>query len=204
MGGEGPPPCWNPSRGPIAAPSVYGSPTFGLACGNRNARTRTHVIEGGRWVAGFGPPPKGNKRRRNADTFATPNPGTVLTEGASAPELPTPKRWLKQTRDWWKTWADSSQAAHFTDTDWQRLLALLPLMDSYQRLTVFENATDTRKMRAALEILKEIRQNESLLGATHVDRLRGRMTSAGPKQDDSGNGGEIVDLSVYSGLVQEA
>ncbi|MGY1436698.1 phage terminase small subunit [Streptomyces reniochalinae] len=147
-------------------------------------------------MAGFGPPPKDNARRRNADTFGA-EPGAVPLDAAEAPQLPTPKRWLKLTREWWQTWADSSQSAHFTATDWQRLLALLPLVDSYHRLTVSANAEDTRKMRAALEIIKEIRQNESLLGATHVDRLRGRMTSTGPGKPADGPTAPVLDLSAY-------
>jgi hypothetical protein len=148
-------------------------------------------------VAGFGPPPKENRRRRNADSFgadvSAPPPDT-----AAAPPLPSPARWLKPTRTWWATWADSGQAAHFTATDWQRLLALLPLVDAYHRLTAPEHAEDTRKVRAALEILKEIRQNESLLGATHLDRLRGRMTSTAQTGDGPRRRGD--GLSAYKDM----
>ncbi|MGW3072726.1 phage terminase small subunit [Kitasatospora sp. NPDC001132] len=154
-------------------------------------------------MAGFGPPPKENRRRRNADTFAA-EPEAAPIDAATAPPLPTPKRWLKVTRDWWETWAASGQSAHFTATDWQRLLALLPLVDSYHRLTSSANAEDTRKMRAALEIMKEIRQNESGLGALHVDRLRGRMTSTAQTTKNDGPSAELYDLSAYSSLVKDA
>jgi hypothetical protein len=153
-------------------------------------------------MAGFGPPPKEHKRRRNADTFAAEADAPDIS-AVDAPALPTPKRWLKGTRDWWATWAESGQASHFTATDWQRLLALLPLVDSYNRLTVSANAEDTRKMRAALEIIKEVRQNESLLGATHVDRLRGRMTTTNPGKSTDGPTAAVLDLSAYKGMFAE-
>ncbi|WP_433224478.1 hypothetical protein [Microtetraspora malaysiensis] len=52
-------------------------------------------------------------------------------------------------------------------------------------------------MRAALELMKEIRQNESLLGATHVDRLRGRMTTTASSDAGDGAPGDVLDLTVY-------
>jgi hypothetical protein len=52
-------------------------------------------------------------------------------------------------------------------------------------------------MRAALEIIKEIRQNESLLGATHLDRLRGRMTSTAQTKPAEGPSAAVLDLSAY-------
>ncbi|MFK0294490.1 hypothetical protein ACIQU6_29035 [Streptomyces sp. NPDC090442] len=155
-------------------------------------------------MAGFGPPPKENKRRRNADTFGVESSDSSASRDAvPAPSIPTPKRWLKATREWWQTWAESGQAAHFAGTDWQRLLALLPLVDSYNRLTVAEHATDTRKMRAALEIMKEVRQNESLLGATHVDRLRGRMANTANTVKPADGAAEVLDLSAYKGMFSD-
>lgn len=64
-------------------------------------------------MAGFGPAPKPNKRRRNADTFAEP-PVAPPPDAAGAPDLPAPERWLQATRDWWATWATSGQSVHFT------------------------------------------------------------------------------------------
>ncbi|MFG2183084.1 hypothetical protein ACGFLS_30795 [Streptomyces abikoensis] len=155
-------------------------------------------------MAGFGPPPKENRRRRNADTFGIdPGETTASRDAVPAPPLPTPKRWLKATREWWQTWADGGQAAHFAPTDWQRLLALLPLVDSYHRLTVPAHAEDTRKVRAALEVMKEIRQNESLLGATHVDRLRGRMANTASPGAPSAEPAAVLDLSAYKGMFAE-
>ncbi|MER5886793.1 hypothetical protein ABT160_23465 [Streptomyces sp. NPDC001941] len=71
---------------------------------------------------------------------------------------------------------DSPQAAVFQVTDWQRLLALLPMVDGYNRL-MSKAGADPRALRAGKDVLGEIRQNESLLGATHTDRLRGRLTT---------------------------
>ncbi|MEU7177037.1 MULTISPECIES: hypothetical protein [Streptomyces] len=149
-------------------------------------------------MAGFGPPPNPNRRRRNADTFDVG--GAEAVGSVEAPALPTPRRWIKPTVAWWSTWAESGQAAHFAETDWQRLLALLPLVDSYYRLTASANAEDTRKVRAALEIIKEIRQNESLLGATHTDRLRGRMNTAQTGNVATGKAVQTLDLSAYADM----
>ncbi|MFJ9574339.1 phage terminase small subunit [Streptomyces bacillaris] len=127
-------------------------------------------------MAGMGPPPKEAKHGR------TPNLGSEVEpaglEGVPAPDLPNPKKWLTATRDWWWAWADSPQSVAFQATDWGRLVALLPLVDGYNRL-MSKAADDPRKLRAGKDVLSEIRQNESLLGATHLDRLRGRMPTGG-------------------------
>jgi len=66
------------------------------------------------------------------------------------------------TQIWWDTWANSEQAQYFSATDWLRLQMMAPLVEAYFR-------------RPGHNALAEIRQNESLLGATLVDRLRMRM-----------------------------
>jgi hypothetical protein len=63
---------------------------------------------------------------------------------------------------WWDTWVESDQAESFRTTDWQRLQMLAPLVEAYYR-------------RPGHNALAEIRQNESLLGATVTDRMRLRM-----------------------------
>jgi hypothetical protein len=140
-------------------------------------------------MAGMGPPPKEEKHGR------TPNLGTAAVDqvdeqGVPAPELPTPKKWLTATREWWHAWADSPQAGVFRATDWQRLVALLPMVDGYNRL-MSKAADDPRKLRAGKDVLSEIRQNESLLGATHVDRLRGRMATGGVSGPAAGVASEV-------------
>lgn len=111
-------------------------------------------------MPGMGPPPSENRRRTNADTFGGPQ--TVRADGRTrGPALKG--SWSKSTRDWYNTWRKSPQAALFTTTDWQRLVMLAPLVES------FFASPDVK-------LMTEIRQNETLLGATHMDRLRTRIT----------------------------
>lgn len=122
-------------------------------------------------MAGFGPPPNPRRRRRNADTYAAE---TVTVSGAAAsmaPKLPNASKYSRATRRWYETWCSSPQAQAFTPTDWQRLHMLAPLVEQY--------FAEPRK-----DLLAEIRLNEGLLGATHVDRLRARITIA-PKPDQA-------------------
>ena len=110
-------------------------------------------------MPGMGPPPSENRRRTNADTF-TPT-DTVTADGRTrGPALKG--AYSAQTKAWYATWRKSPQSLVFTATDWQRLAMLAPLVDLYFR-------------EPDVKLLTEIRQNESLLGATHVDRLRGRL-----------------------------
>jgi hypothetical protein len=113
-------------------------------------------------MPGMGPPPSEQRRRSNPDTFAEAQVTVQADTEVDAPELPNARRYLKATRDWYATWCRAPQAAAFTATDWQRLHMLAPIVDAFWR------KPDTRA-------LAEIRINESLLGATHLDRLRGRI-----------------------------
>lgn len=106
-----------------------------------------------------GPVPSENKRRRNADTFGGAQ--TVTNDGEiCGPALEG--EWSSHARAYWDTWRRSPQAKLFLDTDWMRLRLLLPLVESY--------LDSPHHMK-----LGEIRQNETLLGATHADRLRARI-----------------------------
>ncbi|MCX4687285.1 hypothetical protein OG401_23785 [Kitasatospora purpeofusca] len=145
-------------------------------------------------MAGFGPPPKINARRTNADTFSE-DAAEVAGLPTTAPELPNPKRWLKATRDWWEAWVSSPQSALFVATDWQRLTMLLPLVDGYNR---------EKDPLRAVKLMGEIRQNESALGATHLDRLRARIkVSDGSSQGPAGgvgSGADVIDLADYGAM----
>lgn len=66
------------------------------------------------------------------------------------------------TKKWWDTWEESEQAKYFGPTDWQRLQMLAVMVEQFY--------TDDRRNKAVL--MAEIRQNESLLGATIMDRMR--------------------------------
>lgn len=112
-------------------------------------------------MAGMGPAPSPNRRRANADTFAA-DKTTVQADGRTrGPALG--RGYRTETRAWYATWRKSAQARAFTPTDWQRLMMLAPLVDSYWR-------------EPDVKLLTEIRQNESLLGATPLDRLRARIS----------------------------
>jgi hypothetical protein len=132
-----------------------------------------------------GPAPKPTKRRRNADTFT---PDTVVRgEPTSAPELPGRDAYDPRTLAWWDTWTSAPQAHIFTVTDWQRLVMVAGLVERY-----FRSVSDKSVRSTTLtQILAEIRQNESLLGATHVDRLKGRIKV----ERDSGPAGPVGSVS---------
>jgi hypothetical protein len=78
------------------------------------------------------------------------------------PPRPDGDPWLKETVAWYERWCVSPQATRFTVTDWGRLHDLALVVDE------FYNNPDARSFG-------EIRQNESLLGATPLDRLRLRL-----------------------------
>jgi len=119
-----------------------------------------------------GPAPKPNRRRRNADTYAdvrTVVPaevdslhGPTLEDATGGLLADVDPVLAKLVENWWTTWRKSPLAEAFLDTDWSRLAMLAPLVASY-----FARPHYTK--------LAEIRQNESLLGATHVDRLKARI-----------------------------
>ena len=110
-------------------------------------------------MPGRGPVPAEKKRRRNVDTFAE---GAQHVTDDGVPRGPeADEDWSPLVRDWWETWRRSPQAQTFVGTDWQRLRMLAPLVESY--------------LTGDLKAMSEIRLNESLLGATHADRLRNRV-----------------------------
>lgn len=116
-----------------------------------------------------GPAPKdGDKRlgHRAADPVTSLGPAPK-----TAPALPSAADYSPETRRWYRVWAQSPQASQFTDTDWQRLHMLAPMVESY-----FENS-DPRTFG-------EIRINEAKLGATPEDRqrLRWKVAEEEPQQ----------------------
>ncbi|EFC79235.1 hypothetical protein [Parafrankia sp. EUN1f] len=148
-------------------------------------------------MAGQGPPPAERRRRRNADPHAS-QAVTVPADAppVQAPPLPYASRYKQATRVWYRTWCEAPQAAAFTVTDWQRLHMLAPIVDGYWR------AAEAADAKGCRDLLGEIRLSESLLGATHADRLRGRITierpkptSARPAVAGGGDSGEVTDLT---------
>lgn len=115
-------------------------------------------------MAKRGPTPKENPQRRND------GPARSLGD-APADVPPLVGDYSEQTLDWYETWATSPQASQFTGTDWQRLRMLAPLVEAY-----FTNPTK--------DLMAEIRQNESKLGATAEDRQRLRWKVEQPSPDE--------------------
>lgn len=121
-----------------------------------------------------GPAPNPNRRRRNADTYADVQ--TRIVAGRSRLNGPTWREASASVIDlrhydegvaelverWWTRWRRSPLAEAFLETDWERLMMVAPLVANYYAHPHFAK-------------LAEIRQNESLLGATVVDRLKARI-----------------------------
>lgn len=144
---------------------------------------------GGDPVAGRGPAPKENAVRRNLVDLShlegddnVPDKLTKLFKRDS---------YSVATTRWWDTWVESDQAKSFKTTDWQRLQMLAPLIEAYYR-------------RPGHNALAEIRQNESLLGATVTDRMRLRMNKANdqPKGSDKPDRlpESVADFELYKAL----
>lgn len=123
-------------------------------------------------MAGTGPRPNPNRRRRNADTYADVQTrvkptssklaGPTLAKATAGQSVLWTPDLVYLVDAWWSTWRRSPLAEAFLETDWQRLTMLVPLVKSY-----YDKPHYTK--------LAEIRQNESLLGATVVDRLKARI-----------------------------
>jgi hypothetical protein len=108
-------------------------------------------------MAGRGPAPK-VERSRARDT----KPMVSLAPPADSPALPSrpdEEEWLPERLSWYEAWRTSPQASQFTATEWQRLYHIALLVDEFHD-------------KPQTQLLSEIRLNETLLGATPLDRLR--------------------------------
>jgi hypothetical protein len=124
-------------------------------------------------MAGRGPAPKERALRRKGESAATE---VLPAEGYSGkvPKLPAAYsvtdghnevevRFLEVTREWYARWSRSPMATRFTDPDWDRLrFVIAPLFDRFLR-------------SSSKELAGEIRLQETLLGATVMDRQRMRV-----------------------------
>ena len=115
-------------------------------------------------MAKRGPTPKENPQRRND------GPARTIGGKVVAPELPGAAYYSERTLVWYATWCSAPQASQFGPTDWQRLHMLAPLVEAY-----FANPTK--------DLMAEIRQNESKLGATAEDRQRLRWKFEAPPDE---------------------
>lgn len=113
-----------------------------------------------------GRPPSENPRRRNEIPTEHLHPEKEVDSRLK--KLRNRSQYSAMTQLWWDVWVASPQSEHFEETDWMRLQMLAPLVEAYFR-------------KPGHYSLAEIRQNESLLGGTVMDRMRLRM---GKKEDD--------------------
>lgn len=120
-------------------------------------------------MGGMGPPPSANSRRRNKVYTEHLNPSGDIDVRST--KLRNRSSYCAFTQYWFDVWASSPQSEAFEETDWLRLQMIAPLVE---RLMTNPNA-------ASQLLLAEIRQNESLLGGTVMDRMRLRM---GKKDED--------------------
>ncbi|WP_443047853.1 phage terminase small subunit [Streptomyces sp. H39-S7] len=126
-------------------------------------------------MAGRGAPPKANAVRRNRHETAE----LTGTGSSIVPELDHPERFLPEVQEWWETWRHSPQSEQFLPTDVQRLKTLTLLV---QRIYEMEGAD--------LRAYAELRQQESLLGGTVLDRQRLRMRM---KSGSDSAGDDVLD-----------
>ncbi|MGI5245431.1 hypothetical protein [Dactylosporangium sp. CA-139066] len=159
-------------------------------------------------MAGNGFAPKEGGKHGNFVSDLEKPLETLTADGeVKAPTLPRYRQRHAQTRHWWDRWTRSPMAATFCETDWSRLVALAPVVDAFHRLTDaadvaadecnFEGMASYTK--EAAKLLAEIRLNESLLGATHLDRLRGRIKidREKPSADDGELPEDVAILNDY-------
>lgn len=120
-------------------------------------------------MAGRGPAPKdpSKRARRNGDPIPTT---TIRFERGQQPELPADYDWSQPTRAWWKMWAESPQAEHFMQTDWDFLL------DTALIHTEFWSGNAA--------VAGELRLRVAKFGATPEDRARLRLVFAEADEKD--------------------
>jgi hypothetical protein len=121
-------------------------------------------------VAGRGPAPKEHRQRARDEKPIERLPASSAIAD-EVPPLPAfyfvtdghhedERTFLKETREWYANWAMSPMATRFTAVDWDRLrYVVAPLFDRFLRST-------------SKELAGELRLQESLLGATLMDRQR--------------------------------
>jgi hypothetical protein len=113
-------------------------------------------------VAGRGPAPKRPEERLDQRRR---EPTRELPAAAKVRRPRLPRGQSEETKRWWKTWCESPQAALFEDTDWQRLLDLVPLKEAYYG--------------GKLSLQAEIRRNEASLGAPWARRGQRELEARG-------------------------
>lgn len=128
-------------------------------------------------MGGRGPAPKDPAQRIRKPKESR---AALKAKRPLAPPYPAACETDERMRDWWLGWVTSPMTARFLGPDWSRLQALADLRVMYLA------AVDARDRNGAVDLMKEIRLNESLLGATAVDRARLKwdVTTEEPEEDD--------------------
>lgn len=122
-----------------------------------------------------GPPPSPNPIRRNKPDLTHLEVQPVVNPQLKKLRSRSTKTIATQT--WWDTWANGEQAQYFMETDWLRLQQVAILVERLFRAEMSEETQNGRPASAngLTLLMAEIRQNEGLLGATIMDRMRLRM-----------------------------
>jgi hypothetical protein len=98
-------------------------------------------------------------------------------------------KYSSMTQLYWDTWANSEQAQWFSPTDWMRLQQMAILMEKYVKTQ-------------SHFVMAELRQNESLLGATIADRMRLKVHALKSNQQQQLDAPPTIeaDLELYAEL----
>ena len=113
------------------------------------------------------------RRRRNAEVR------TTIDAGPRPKARPFPKTSRAapdpRVKGWWTSWVESPVVQRWESTDWQRLEALVPIVQGYW------SCVDEGDAAMLLRFAAELRLQESLLGATLADRLRNKLDIVRPE-----------------------
>lgn len=128
-----------------------------------------------------GPPPNPNSIRRNKHHEGHLNPEGAVDSRLK--KLRDRSTYSAFTQLWWDVWVASPQAEHFEETDFLVLQRLAMLVEAFVK-------------RPGHNAAAEIRQTETLLGATVMDRLRLRMgkkkEEVDPEREDLGDAADFM------------
>lgn len=131
-----------------------------------------------------------DQRRRHASKQAT------ITGADGEPIGPTlarltgrpAKSWPRQVRDWFETWRRSPQARLFvSDVEWQSLGRCAYLVEQFYG--------DDTPASVRVQTWNAIRQFESMLGATHTDRVKTHMKIKPAEPESTSPVAAVVDYA---------